>query len=184
MTQVRTDFPYKVTVIENLWVPLPDGTRLAAKVWLPEEAGPVPAVLEYIPYRKRDGTRTRDQGLHMYLAGHGYASIRLDIRGCGDSDGLLSDEYTEQEQQDGRPPQQPAPISGELPSPGPWWSGPQRPEPGRTGGRAGLEQLGLAGGLGCRRYVVGPGRGHVRVRPAESARTPSPGRVHGSQPRH
>jgi putative CocE/NonD family hydrolase len=101
MTQVRTDFPYKVRVIENLWVPLPDGTRLAAKVWLPEGAGPVPAVLEYIPYRKRDGTRTRDQGLHMYLAGHGYAAIRLDIRGCGDSEGLLSDEYTEQEQQDG-----------------------------------------------------------------------------------
>jgi len=101
MTQVRTDFPHKVRVIENLWVPLPDGTRLAAKVWLPEEAGPVPAVLEYIPYRKRDGTRTRDQGLHMYLAGHGYAAIRLDIRGCGDSEGLISDEYTEQEQQDG-----------------------------------------------------------------------------------
>ena len=37
-------------------VPLPDGTRLAAKVWLPEdtERNPVPAVLEYIPYRKRD----------------------------------------------------------------------------------------------------------------------------------
>jgi len=97
----RTDFPYPVTVIENLFIPMPDGTRLAAKVWLPQGAGKVPAVLEYIPYRKRDGTRSRDQGLHMYFAGHGYAAIRLDIRGSGDSEGLIEDEYTVQEQLDG-----------------------------------------------------------------------------------
>jgi len=101
MVSVRTEFPFSVRVIENLWVPLPDGTRLAAKMWLPEDAGPVPAILEYLPYRKRDGTRTRDQGSHLYFAGHGYASIRLDIRGTGDSEGLIDDEYTPIEQQDG-----------------------------------------------------------------------------------
>ena len=37
----------------------------------------------------------------MYLAGHGYACIRLDIRGTGDSEGIITDEYTEQEQLDG-----------------------------------------------------------------------------------
>ncbi len=90
-------------MIENLWVPLPDGTRLAARVWLPEgaEAAPVPAVLEYLPYRKRDGTRGRDNQLHAYIAGHGYATIRLDIRGTGDSEGLIDDEYTPREQIDG-----------------------------------------------------------------------------------
>ncbi len=98
---IRTNFPHPVRVIESLPVPLPDGTILSAKVWLPEGTGPVPAVLEYLPYRKRDGTRTRDQGLHMYLAGHGYACIRLDIRGMGDSQGILADEYTAVEQQDG-----------------------------------------------------------------------------------
>jgi uncharacterized protein len=105
MPDVQTEFPHKVQCIENLWVPMPDGVRLAAKVWLPEAAfagsAPVPAVLEYLPYRKRDGTRTRDQGLHMYVAGHGYACIRLDIRGTGDSDGIITGEYTEQEQLDG-----------------------------------------------------------------------------------
>lgn len=103
MVVVRTDFPYRVKVVENLWIPLPDGTRLAARGWFPqaENMPAVPAILEYLPYRKRDGTRTRDQGLHMYLAGHGYASIRLDIRGTGDSEGLIADEYTEQEQRDG-----------------------------------------------------------------------------------
>ena len=101
MTKIRTDFPYPVKVVETLFLPLPDGTRLAAKAWLPEGAGPVPAILEYLPYRLRDGTRTRDQGLHAYLAGHGYACLRLDIRGSGDSEGLLDDEYTPQEQKDG-----------------------------------------------------------------------------------
>ena len=100
---VRRDFPFEVKVVENIFVPLPDGTKLAARMWLPETAAdrPVPALLEYLPYRKRDGTRRRDDQMHAYIAGHGYASIRLDIRGTGDSEGLIDDEYTVQEQQDG-----------------------------------------------------------------------------------
>ena len=43
---VVTEFPYKVRVTENLFVTLPDGMRLAAKLWQPEGAGPVPAILE------------------------------------------------------------------------------------------------------------------------------------------
>ena len=64
------DLAGKVRTIENLFVPLRDGTRLAAKVWRPAETdAPVPAILEYLPYRKRDGTRMRDQGMHMLLRG-------------------------------------------------------------------------------------------------------------------
>ena len=94
-------FPHPVRVIENLFIPMPDGIRLAAKVWLPEAGARVPAILEYLPYRKRDGTRARDNGLHAYLAGHGYACLRVDIRGTGDSEGIITDEYTAQEQADG-----------------------------------------------------------------------------------
>ncbi|MBI1417871.1 MAG: CocE/NonD family hydrolase [Limimaricola sp.] len=101
MPTTRTTFPNKVKVIENIFIPLADGTRLAAKVWMPDAPGRFPAILEYLPYRKRDGTRTRDQGMHAYLAGHGYVCVRLDIRGSGDSDGLIDDEYTVQEQLDG-----------------------------------------------------------------------------------
>ena len=101
MPTTRTALPHKVKVVENIFIPLDDGTRLAAKVWKPDAPGRFPAILEYIPYRKRDGTRTRDQGMHMYLAGHGYVCLRLDIRGSGDSDGLIDDEYTVQEQLDG-----------------------------------------------------------------------------------
>jgi len=89
--------------IEHCWVPLPDGCRLAARIWLPADAetSPVPAILEYIPYRKRDLTRARDEPMHHWFAGHGYAAVRVDVRGSGDSDGVLLDEYLEQEILDG-----------------------------------------------------------------------------------
>jgi len=103
MATVVRDFPRAVRVIENTWITLSDGTRLAAKIWLPEDAedDPVPGVLEFLPYRKRDGTAVRDQLLYPYLAGHGYAGVRVDLRGHGDSEGLPEDEYTPQEQADG-----------------------------------------------------------------------------------
>lgn len=99
--QVRTEYPFGVKEIENIWVPMPDGTRLAGRLWLPEGAGKVPLILEYLPYRKRDGTRARDEKMHRYLARHGYACLRLDIRGTGDSEGVIDDEYSVQEQEDG-----------------------------------------------------------------------------------
>lgn len=97
-----TDFPRKVREIENQWITLSDGCRLAARIWLPEDAedDPVPAILEYLPYRKRDGTIDRDALTHPYFAGHGYASVRVDMRGNGESDGLMWDEYLKQEQDD------------------------------------------------------------------------------------
>ena len=95
---IRTDFPCTVEVHETVWIPLADGTRLAARMWLPVDAekNPVPAILEYIPYRRRDGTRVRDEPMQSWFAGHGYACLRVDLRGAGDSDGLLRDEYLKQ----------------------------------------------------------------------------------------
>jgi putative CocE/NonD family hydrolase len=99
---IRTDFPYTVEEIENVWVTLSDGTRLAARLWLPQGclSEPAPAVLEYLPYRKDDGTAWQDSTRHPYFAGFGYAAVRVDIRGSGDSDGILYDEYLAQEQDD------------------------------------------------------------------------------------
>lgn len=102
MTRVRTDFPRKVRELENVWIPMPDGVRLAARIWLPEDADddPVPAILEYLPYRKRDGTVRRDHLTHPYFAGFGYAGVRVDMRGTGDSEGVCLGEYLLQEQDD------------------------------------------------------------------------------------
>ncbi len=98
----RTSFPRPVRELENVWIPLKDGCRLAARVWLPADAetDPVPGVLEYIPYRKRDFMAQRDALIHPYLAGHGYACLRVDLRGSGESEGVLTDEYLPREQDD------------------------------------------------------------------------------------
>jgi hypothetical protein len=97
---VVTAFPRQVREIENSFITLAEGIRLAARIWLPEdaEANPVPAILEFLPYRKRDGTSERDVVTHPYYAGHGYACVRVDMRGAGDSEGILDDEYLKIEQ--------------------------------------------------------------------------------------
>ncbi len=60
-----------------------------------------PVVFEYIPYRKRDSYRPHDSRWGSALAVEGIAFVRVDVRGTGDSEGLLFDEYTEQELADG-----------------------------------------------------------------------------------
>lgn len=95
--RVISDLPQRFREIENVFIPLSDGTRLAARLWIPDQDVPAPAVLEYIPYRKADGTRERDDPMHRYFAGHGYAAVRVDLRGTGDSGGVLVDEYDAQE---------------------------------------------------------------------------------------
>jgi putative CocE/NonD family hydrolase len=101
-TPADDTLPGGITEIENAWITLSDGCRIAARIWMPDDAhaAPVPAILEYIPYRKRDFMRSRDEPIHRYFATCGYAAIRVDIRGSGDSDGLLHDEYTQQEHED------------------------------------------------------------------------------------
>ena len=103
-TEQYEGFPRDVQVIEHVWIPMSDGCRLSARIWLPRDAPahPVPAILEYIPYRKGDATAARDQLMHPCFAGHGYASVRVDMRGTGDSDGLQMDEYLPIEQRDGQ----------------------------------------------------------------------------------
>ncbi len=92
-----TGFPFAVVEDPDVGIVLSDGCRLSARIWRAAGAGRVPAVLEYIPYRKRDGTLPRDEMMHPYVAGQGYACVRVDMRGNGDSDGVMTDEYTVQE---------------------------------------------------------------------------------------
>jgi putative CocE/NonD family hydrolase len=83
----------------DMGITMQDGTRLSARTWIPADAAgaPVPAILEFLPYRKRDGTTARDALTHPYFAKRGYACIRVDMRGNGDSEGLMEDEYSPQE---------------------------------------------------------------------------------------
>jgi putative CocE/NonD family hydrolase len=89
----------KFDVIENQWIVMKDGTRLSARLWLPSGAAntPAPVVWEYIPYRKRDFYRSHDNSWGQQLAQYGIAFARVDARGSGDSEGVLLDEYLDQE---------------------------------------------------------------------------------------
>jgi uncharacterized protein len=91
--------------MEQAWIPMKDGVRLAATLYVPDgaKAGEkFPALLEYLPYRKDDGTAAGDYPKHAYFARRGYVSVRVDIRGFGASEGVPPErEYSEQEQQDG-----------------------------------------------------------------------------------
>jgi uncharacterized protein len=92
-----------VKEFEHVEITMPDGKRLAARIWLPKDAEtkPVPAILEYIPYRKNDKTLERDHARAPWLAAQSYAYVRVDLRGTGESEGLMVDEYTPLELEDG-----------------------------------------------------------------------------------
>jgi len=88
-------------VIEHTLIPLPDGIQLAARIWIPRtpanEATVFPTVLEYLPYRKRDGTAARDESNFPWFARAGIAGVRVDLCGHGESDGVFDDEYSPRE---------------------------------------------------------------------------------------
>ena len=92
----------QVRVIEHCWIPMADGIRLSARLWLPGNPGdaPTPAILEYIPYRKGDLSRVRDERNLAAFARRGYAGVRVDMRGTGDSEGLMTDMYGPEELDD------------------------------------------------------------------------------------
>jgi uncharacterized protein len=95
---------YGVRMVQA-WIPMKDGVRLAATLYMPDGASPrekFPALLDYLPYRKDDGTAAGDYPKNAYFARRGYVGARVDIRGFGASEGRPTDrEYSEQEQLDG-----------------------------------------------------------------------------------
>jgi uncharacterized protein len=103
-TSTVTPAKYTVRLVQA-WIPMPDGVRLSATLYMPDNAKPgekFPALLEYLPYRKDDATAARDYPIHTYFASRGYVSARVDIRGFGTSEGAPTDrEYSQQEQLDG-----------------------------------------------------------------------------------
>jgi predicted acyl esterase len=92
-------------VLEEVWIPMPDGVRLSADIYRPGDAAAneeFPVLLEYLPYRKMESRGRRNYPLYEYFVKRGYIVARVDIRGTGQSEGqLIPYEYSEQEQQDG-----------------------------------------------------------------------------------
>ena len=87
--ELPTELSTRVTHVRrhrDLWVPMRDGVRLCADVYLPDGAGPFPTILIRMPYGKREA--------YCYMPAHGkfwarlgYACVVQDVRGRWDSEG-------------------------------------------------------------------------------------------------
>ena len=84
---------------ERAWITAADGTRLAARLWLPEET-PAAVLLEALPYRMDDLTSSYTSEYERLCTEGGFAVCRLDLRGTGSSEGIATDEYTPEEHSD------------------------------------------------------------------------------------
>jgi predicted acyl esterase len=102
-SQQQTVFNENIQIRE-VWIPMADGTQLAADLYLPSDLKNnerLPVILEYLPYRKDEGRGNRFP-LFSYFVQQGYIVARVDIRGTGRSQGKLVDgEYSDGEQIDG-----------------------------------------------------------------------------------
>ena len=101
-----TDTVGGVTRVDEIFFQTRDGTKLSARLWLPDGVSlhacelRAPAVIEILPYGYATGTIDTDEATYPYLAGNGIACIRVDSRGSGNSEGILDDEYSPQQQRD------------------------------------------------------------------------------------
>jgi len=104
-----------------VYVPAADGTRLAVDVWLPESLEPdqrVPALVEGSRYWRDVGVTpagrlinllggsppgTLPDGYADYFTRHGYAYVKVEVRGTGASFGVHDGEYSLQEMADYAP---------------------------------------------------------------------------------
>ncbi len=87
--------------VQEVRIPVSDGSHLAATLYLPDPAaGPQPCLLEALPYRKDDLTSSYAEGYRSLCEEHGYAVCRVDVRGTGSSPGDPLDEYQQAEQTD------------------------------------------------------------------------------------
>ncbi len=89
-----------IKVDNHLVIKMQDGVELSARLWLPQIPQKIPAIFEFIPYRKQGGMEHRDELAYPYFAQNHYAGVRVDLRGTGESLGDMVDEYTDQEWQD------------------------------------------------------------------------------------
>lgn len=99
-----SDVTHEGIEVKTTWIPLPDGVRLAADLFMPAEReadAKHPVLFELIPYRKDEGRHKRFK-MYSYFVRHGYIVVRADVRGTGTSEGKLPEyEYSDQELDDG-----------------------------------------------------------------------------------
>jgi putative CocE/NonD family hydrolase len=99
--KVRDKVPDPKDIFFSVHYPGAAPLRLAGHYWYNADtlkAGEkCPAIVEFVPYRRRDGTMIADSKMYPWFAYNDYLCFRIDLQGSGDSEGVLTDEYTEEE---------------------------------------------------------------------------------------
>ena len=82
-------------IVKNEWVTLRDGIRLATDLYLPDVAGPVPAILMRLPYNKENPFLLFLAGDILRVAQAGFAVVVQDCRGTFASEGEFNPYFQE-----------------------------------------------------------------------------------------
>ncbi|MFA6411390.1 MAG: CocE/NonD family hydrolase [Syntrophales bacterium] len=103
-TETFSSSGYEFTV-ERGTLTMPDGVKLAVSYWMPKSKKPgekFPIFFEMNGYRKDDLCYLSwDYPVGAYFARHGYVVAKVDLRGTGDSSGVIPEaEYSERELSD------------------------------------------------------------------------------------
>lgn len=85
----------------DCFIEVAEGIQLSARIWLPVGTDrPRTTILEVTPYRLHDVSAIRDSENHSYFARCGYASVRVDMRGTGNSGGSAGPMLSSHERKD------------------------------------------------------------------------------------
>jgi predicted acyl esterase len=90
-----------VDLLPDLLIPMRDGVRLAANLYRPAGGGRRPCLVNYLPYHKDGRGGLAYDPIHRFFARRGYASLVIDFRGLGCSEGLNNTPFDAQEGHDG-----------------------------------------------------------------------------------
>jgi cephalosporin-C deacetylase-like acetyl esterase len=82
---------FTVRVTRNVLIPSVMGFRSRRTSFLPDRPGQYPALVSYYPYHKDDLIGALFDHPNRYFAARGYASLLVDFRGLGNSEGVAWD---------------------------------------------------------------------------------------------
>ena len=93
--------PLPVRCLRDVLIPMRDGVRLAATLYLPEGSGRHPGIFSCYPYLKDGWIGLFKEPHYRFFASRGYAVMQVDFRGTGASEGTNPHPFDVQERQDG-----------------------------------------------------------------------------------
>ena len=93
--------PLAVRRIRDVLIPMRDGVRLAATLYIPQGDGRYPGIFSFYPYLKDGWIGLFKEPHYRYFASRGYAVMQVDFRGTGASQGKSPHPFDVQERLDG-----------------------------------------------------------------------------------